>query len=776
MSKKKKHHQFPAQVSGPASIKQRGLQSFRQNDFSSAIVQWSHLNLETEPALRAALAEAHFRRALAAKDLAVRLSDLQRALELMPNEGRFWYHLGLTHHHANRLDEAIPAYDRAREAGFTRNALSFVRGLAALERDAHIDLETITQLSPGDRAALFPIAALLRREPQAVLDAHSGSWFDRVKEQFASNPMAALWRGLAFIALGQASSASETLAPTGRSYRAGAEAVRAYYHGLALAATGQQDAARSEWRTAAARTPTRRLQSVVADDQLRQLQSLVEANRWAAALPAAQAALKIAPDQRPLASLELIAHNRLASEAIGRSDWPEAIRHWQVMRGVLEAKPDLGPLTPVLHNLAVAYEKTEQWTDAAAHWEALLSRLPKRPAKKSQAALQLPLPVPEFRAWLRRHTLDCYKRAGQPDLAITHYRSLVKANPDDLDLRVELAGALLSNDQEIAARNELKRILAKDAQHIEARLLLAEIHHERGEMWAAEEQMRAVLKTDPNHEVARRGLIDLTIERGHSWFNAGHYGEAKKIYEEALELTPDDGPLLIFLGNTELALRQLPAARQHFDAALSHGDLHTYVQVFECWAQAANTAEAKHIIARAEAAGFGTAHFYVDIADVCFKRARPTEPVDPFSPPRTRKAMGSDPWERLGYEFLQKAEATQDDRIEMYRHIVGLLGAVKPEVALSYAEKLTTLTPDDVQAWIQLAVLQGMSGRVKVAKDTLHTASRLARKQGNSGLLNEIEQAREVINNPLMSMFSRMGISLDDLADEFDSLDDEDLF
>lgn len=775
MSKKNKRHQFPAPVSGPAAIKQRGLQTFRQNDFTSAIVQWSHLNLETEPALRLALAEAHFRRALAAKDSAVRLSDLQRAIELAPGEGRFWYHLGLTHHRADRLDEAIAAYDHAHEAGFARNTLGFVRGLAALESDPQTDLEAITGLSPDDRAALFPIAALLRGDPQVVLDMRSGSWFDRVKDQLAGNPLSSLWRGLASIALGQTAPALEALTPTGKPYKAGAEAVRAYYHGLALATAGQRDAALSEWRAAVTRTPTPRLQSAVADDQLRQLQSLVEANRWAAVLQATQAALKITPDQRPLLSVELIAHHRLAGDAAGRNAWSEAIQHWQAMCSVLEARPDLGPLTPILHNLAVAHEKMEHWADAAESWNALIGQLPKRPTKKSQAALQLPLPVAEFRTWLRRHILECYQRSGQPDLAITHYRSLVKANPDDVDLRLELAETLLANDQVIAARNELNRILTKDARHIGAHRLLAEVHHARGEAYAAEQQLRAVLEIDANHEAARRGLADLMVERGHGWFNSGRYDEAKKIYAEALQLIPQDAQLLIWLANTELAQRHLPAARQHFEAALAHGDLHTYVHVFECWALANNLAEAKQIMTRAEAAGFGTAHFYVDIADVCFKAAHPPEAFSPFAPPRKKKAPASDPWEQLGHELLQKAEATHDDRLEMYRHIVSLLGATKPNLALEYAQKLIKLTPDDALAWIQLAVLQGMSGQAKVAKDTLHQASRLARKQGNSALLDEIERARQLINNPFMGMMSNLGISLEDLADELD-LDDEDLF
>jgi tetratricopeptide (TPR) repeat protein len=773
---KKKHHQFPASNSGPTNIKQRGLQSFRQNDLTSAIVQWSQLNLETEPTLRPALAEAHFRRASITKDAAVRFADLQRAIELLPNEGRFWYHLGLAHHRADQLDEAIAAYDHAREVGYTHNAWGFVRGLAAIERDPQIDLDTLTALSPADRSALFPIAALLRNDPQAVLDTQAGSWFDRVKDQVTGNSMTVLWRGLAFIALKQSASAIEALAPTGRTYKAGAEAARAYYHGLALMIDGQREAALKEWQAAATRTPTPRLQAAVAADQLQQLKSLAEANRWAAALQAAQQALKVTPDQLPLLTIESIAHNRLASDAIGRSDWPEAIRQWQALRKTLESHPKLGPIIPVLHNLAVAHEKLVHWSDAAESWNELIAKLPKRQTKKSQAELQLPLPLPEFRAWLRRHVLDCYKHANQPELAITHYRNLVKTSPDDLDLRLELAETLLANQQELAARNELKRIITKDARQIEARLMLAEIHHARGEIWAAEEQLRAAVEIDPTHEVARRGMSELMIERGNNAFNSGRYIEAKKVYLEALQLTPDDIQLLIWLGNTELALRNLPAAYQHFDAALSRGELHTYVHVFDCWAKDDNMAEAKMIITRAEAAGFGNAHFYVDLVDVCFKAARFSEEAfDPFAPPRQKKKPVANPWEQFAHELLQKAEATSDDRVEMYRHIVGLLGPSKSDIALSYAKKLTELTPDDAMAWMQLAVMQGTAGQTKLAKETLHQASRLARKQGDSAMLEKIEQARQIINNPLMGMFSKMGISLDDLAADMD-FDEEDLF
>ena len=115
----------------------------------------------------------------------------------------------------------------------------------------------------------------------------------------------------------------------------------------------------------------------------------------------------------------------------------------------------------------------------------------------------------EKRAWLRRRVLTCYQKAGQPDAAITHYRAAVKADPDDLDLRLELAEALLANEQEIAGRNELRRILERDPHHQGANAKLAEFHQMRGEWWEAERLYRDVLAADPDNNSAKRGLAEL---------------------------------------------------------------------------------------------------------------------------------------------------------------------------------------------------------------------------------------------------------------------------
>jgi tetratricopeptide (TPR) repeat protein len=769
---KHQHHICPPAHS-PAAFKQKGLSAFRRGDFNAAIDQWSRLDVAAESVVRSALAEAHFRRALSLRDSARCLSDLSRSVELMPGEGRYWYHKGLAHHRADQLDEAIAAYARAAETGASFSRLGFVRGLAEVERHSHVDLESLNGLSTADRAALLPIAALLRNDPQAVLDAQPGNGPDQAGHPHAgpastsgsaNRPASMLWRGLALLATGQTAQALSALTPSGHSLKAGAEAVRAYYHGLALAATGDPAAALAEWAAAAARTPTSRLQAAVAGTHLRQARAAIEAGQWPAALASVDVVLKLSPRHSALTVIQLIARNRLASECAARGEWAAALPHWQHLRTCLEGQPDLGPITPVLQNLAIAHERLEQWEAAAEAWSALLSKLPRRPTKKAPEGLRLS--IPEFRAWLRRRVLECYRRAGRPDQAIAHYRNAVKANPDDLDLRLELADALLANEQVIAGRNELERILQKDPAHLDARVRLAEVHRQRGELYAAEQELRAVLETDPQHALARRGLVDILCERGHAQFNVGTYSQAKKIYEEALPLTPDDPQLLVWLGNTELALRQISEAREHFDAAMAKGDLHTYVHIFGCWARRDNVTEARRILERAEAAGVASPHFYVDVAGECFQAALGVAPSAGFL---SAAKTGHGPWDRLGREMLQKAESTGGDSAESLRHVVAILGPVKPDLALEYARKLAHRTPDDPRALLQLGVLQGITGQTSQARDSLRRAAHLARRRGDSALLEEIQDARYMIDNPLADAISRMGLP-------FGELDDEDYF
>src|SRR4051794_2353215 len=80
---------------GPATdARQRGLRAFNAGRFDDAIAAWASLAPHDER-VRAALAEAHFRRGLAGTTGGGGLGDLRQAAGLIADEPRYHYHLGL---------------------------------------------------------------------------------------------------------------------------------------------------------------------------------------------------------------------------------------------------------------------------------------------------------------------------------------------------------------------------------------------------------------------------------------------------------------------------------------------------------------------------------------------------------------------------------------------------------------------------------------------------------------------------------------------------------
>ena len=287
-------------------MKQNGLRAFQRSDFTAAIKEWSNLDLKAEPSAGRALAEAHFRRALNTADLLQSTADLTRAAELAPTEGRFWYHLGLTHHRAGRLDEARTAYARAAATGFARRPLGFARGLVEIECDPRVDGARLTAVCGDEATTLIPIAALLRGDPQAVLSAGAGSWIERLRGQARGDAVTALWRGLAFLATGQVAQAAETLgAATNSTLPGGAEAVRIFYRGLALVASGDRPGAQAQWAKLSERDRFPRLSAAVTSAYTSQVRTDLEAGRWGDVVKVTDAAFALTgPSQQQPALLD----------------------------------------------------------------------------------------------------------------------------------------------------------------------------------------------------------------------------------------------------------------------------------------------------------------------------------------------------------------------------------------------------------------------------------------------------------------------------------------
>ncbi len=146
-----------------------------------------------------------------------------------------------------------------------------------------------------------------------------------------------------------------------------------------------------------------------------------------------------------------------------------------------------------------------------------------------------------------------------------------------------------------------------------------------------------MLEIDPGNDTARRGLARLLLERGVDAFNFGGYKRARETYLEALKFSPDDTQVLVFLAETEPGAQAgRGGAGEHLEAALATGKVEAYARVFDCWAKQKNEAEARQVLARAEAAGVASPSLLYRRGRVLpHPRRAPAPSPALFGPPRS---------------------------------------------------------------------------------------------------------------------------------------------
>ncbi len=219
-------------ITGKAALdlRRRGLQAFQVGRYDDAIALWSRTP-QPDAKLAAALAEAHFRRALSRPTDTERLDDLWRAVDLRPHDLRYQYHLGLALHRGGELDGAIERYQAVLRQDPAWRGAGLVLALARLEQDPRADLAALAG-STSQTRKLAPVQALLRGDAPSIE---------------GDKPLDRLWRGLALIPDGNGA-AREPLSDNRSLPSARAAAVRRYYHGVAAAQAGDLDGALQDWQ------------------------------------------------------------------------------------------------------------------------------------------------------------------------------------------------------------------------------------------------------------------------------------------------------------------------------------------------------------------------------------------------------------------------------------------------------------------------------------------------------------------------------------------------
>jgi len=265
-----------------------------------------------------------------------------------------------------------------------------------------------------------------------------------------------------------------------------------------------------------------------------------------------------------LATMRIVGHLHeiIATQAARAEAYDKATQHWQA---ALAAQPGQ---TRIVHNLALAAERQEDWEQAATYWEELIVAWERelRGARRND----------EVASDLRRRLTIAHRRlAGAHDAAgglvggIRARERALNFDSTDLDLRLRAAELALENEQYGVAIDHLRRVLASRPDDLRTLVDLGTALDMNGDDRQGQTLLERALALAPGHPAALAALAALHHDRSHRLMDRGQAEPAIAEMERAMELEPDATRHLECLGSMYLSRGDLVAAKKAFDRAIA---------------------------------------------------------------------------------------------------------------------------------------------------------------------------------------------------------------
>ncbi len=315
-----------------------------------------------------------------------------------------------------------------------------------------------------------------------------------------------------------------------------------YYQGVAALRAGDYNAAAKAWqsaRQAGLATPWAD-QNQIAFSQAQMLEPAM-AGRWQDVITVANG-LPLA-GKEAYAEVIGLAHYHLGYDAAQAGRWSTAAQHWR-------AAEKLQSSSHLAQNLALAEEALGNWTEAARAWRQMVKR---RPRKTDDPDYLSDVQV----AAIWDHIAECYRQAGSTDEALTTLKTAAKYAPESVDQRLKLVDALVSENRDAAATNELERIVEANPQHEEALMRLGTLYKKT---WGKDSMAiwRRVLAVNPDNTSAREELVENYLQQAQVEQDSGPrrflivgprtQTAGIRLLEQALQEVPGHPRLLVEIG------------------------------------------------------------------------------------------------------------------------------------------------------------------------------------------------------------------------------------
>ncbi|RRR71240.1 MAG: tetratricopeptide repeat protein [Candidatus Viridilinea halotolerans] len=753
--KSKGKQQAPRSRGVQLTPRQEAQQAFESGRFSEALKFLTPL-IPRDPAARPLAAEVYFRRALSSSK-ADPLEDLRQAIQLVPQDLRFAFHLGRLLHLEGQYDAAEKRYRAVLAQEPTYEPAARLLALLTLERQPDADVSQLPGMTPALERWLAPALALLHKQPLPN----------------DPSPLGSVWQGLAQLAADDTAAASKALSDDRSLANAALHRIRRYYRGLAAAMMNDEATAHKNWGQifeGSKRPPYFEERFGLLHYQ--ELTLLDKAGEYEAAAKLALA-LRTLKGDPALDEVRLRVLDRWAHTLASRNQWREAGEHWLAARDILSTSQakNLGSPRPLLHNLALAYEHQERWGDAAETWRALLRIRPRKRSGEQEDALEA-----QRWAWVRKRIIKGYKEVGNLEEAIAILRQMIKLEPDDVDLRVDLAGALYENEQDRASQNELRRALEIDPYHPEAAVRYA---MSITEYWQFAEG-KQIVKAMAEHQAAKP-----EVQRQAAAVFAHYAGEyvryhrmdlAENAFEEAVRYDPNNGIYAI----SRLRMQIYHAESVDVGAGLDHAlkvdsERHSvWHAAIETWHLLNDPAECHALWMRyLHERRPGAQEIRTLSASFLAKVVPPPNSANlqmGIAPPHVET-----PWTALLLEMYEALIAASAYDPKAYNDILPILILPLAPQALRLATEGVERHPNNAELLINKGVALVLCNRSEDAKIALQQASHMARKQGLRDLQQVARDYQNMADSPKKLVQHLHMLAFEGIEDLLGDLDLDDL-
>jgi len=710
-----------------------GFKNFHNGDYSHAIKLWenhlsnSQLREGDEQRIAPALAEAYFR--LGQRDLyqspTISCQHLESAAKLMGNDALYAYHAGLGWHRFDEIGKAIKWYRESliRDPNFSRSYLPL--GIALVESGQDATADPIWQKLDEDSKKYLTHQPTKDALSQALHAIQQDKW-DVAEQGFKK------------------ADENDT------------SGIAVYYLGVIAQRRDDQKQAATYWAKAFDKgLETPHLKSNLLLAYILQAEELLRTAQIDDALNLVETGLLIDESNPRLQDMySTILLEKGCQQAEG-DNWEAALTRW------LQINDVSGPNARALAaNMAIAYEKLEDWKQAADAWREFARR---RPMKEGSEGWLTPEQVALL--WTRVSML--YGRAGLLEEAATTLKTALNHQPDDVLLQLNLARIYAQDERFEAASNQVDRILQKHPDHVETLVLNAELAEVApGWAWSPYQPgiraWKEVLETgdEAYTPLARQRLAKLHEESAEEkLFWMYDISGALRDLETALSYTPKDHLLRARYIRTLLTNDQDRTNLQSHLNQVNLTDWAALHQLIDAWHTVEEHDEARALLDKAEQLKPLDSTFFIGVASCAIDREQEA----------IAKAYIAEATKRIPDD-----ESRLDITVQIAALYIDTDNSAEGERIL---RKVLREDPRYGPAHHSMAIFKIRQGDIKSASEHLRKAEKWARDVGLLELAQEARALRGMINSP-MGLPPFMGEPGSFLSETFASMldDDDDFF